>query len=510
MFQGIRDYGSGTINQVAFENIEYNPGTDYAGTGLVAFGTASVVNVTNSTFADIGREGVLFYGTGTTGNFSGNTYTGKGAGNWLDYAVEVGAGASATITANTITGNTGVATVDGSTSAGVIVTTYYGPGSVSQATITHNFINGNTEAVGVGYGAGDTSNVAISGNDLSGNVTDAVSNSSASATVNASGNWWGSVNGPTAASNTYAYDGMTTGGSVAGIGAIAVIPWYTSNATTGQTPGFYPVGPLDTATPGVALSTVTLADGVTPADGSTTAGWTTNTATPTFSGTAAAGSTVAVLEGTTVLGQTTAAGDGTWSITLASASALSEGTHDIVARATSQSGEQGFISNPTSVTVGVVTTPAFIGLSSPTITYGTATTTFAGTITAGPFFPTGSVTVSIVGTAITGDATINPDGTFTCDLATSSLHVVHGAYTISYAYSDTSGVYNSITDTSTALTVRPKTLTATIAAQTKPYDGGTTGVSTVATLAGLVSPDSFTVARRRRSTTARTWTRRRR
>ncbi len=59
-------------------------------------------------------------------------------------------------------------------------------------------------------------------------------------------------------------------------------------------------------------------------------------------------------------------------------------------------------------------------------------------------------------------------------------------------------------------TITPLTLTATIAAQTKPYDGGTTGVSTVATLAGLVSPDSFTVGARRRSTTARTWTRRRR
>jgi hypothetical protein len=54
------------------------------------------------------RIGVIYFGAGVTGTFGGNTYTGKGDGDWLDYAVEAGGGANA-ITNNTINENTGVA-----------------------------------------------------------------------------------------------------------------------------------------------------------------------------------------------------------------------------------------------------------------------------------------------------------------------------------------------------------------------------------------------------------------
>ncbi len=398
------------------------------------------LQITNNTILSAGVAGIIVENPGTTAS---NAASGGVPG--------------AIISGNTITG---ASTTDGST--GILL---WGPSS--NVSITNNAISDeNTGIASTEYtaGAGFSSGTVVSQNSIAGNGA-GVSNGSTDPAnaINASGNWWGSANGPTTPLNTYASSG--TGDTVSG--NVSVIPWYTSNATTSQTPGWYPAGALDTATPGVALSTVTLADGVTPADGSTAGGWTTNTKTPTFSGTAAPGSTVAVLEGATVLGQTTAAGDGTWSITLASSSALSEGTNSIVARATSSSGEQGFISNPTSVTVGVATTPAFIGLTaSQSILYGTATTTFSGTITAGPFFPTGSVTVSIVDTAITGNATINPDGTFTCDLTTSSLQVAHGAYTIRYAYSDATGVYGSVSDTSKTLTITRATPSVTV------VDGG--------------------------------------
>jgi Ca2+-binding RTX toxin-like protein len=151
--QGVRDYGSGTFDHVHFANIQA-PG--YAGAAIVAFGgTGTNVDVTNSNFTDIGREGVLFFGAGTTGSFSGNTYTGKGAGDHLDYAAEVGAGAHVTFTGNTVSGNLGVASVDGSTSSGFLVTDFFGPGSV--ATFTSNTVTNSTSGVSAGFNATDAS-----------------------------------------------------------------------------------------------------------------------------------------------------------------------------------------------------------------------------------------------------------------------------------------------------------------------------------------------------------------
>ncbi len=187
VWQAIRHKGTGTIDNVVFDDIQFDAsGPSYAGTAIAAFGGVGDVDVTNSTFSNIGRVGVLYFGAGTTGTYSGNTYTGKGAGDFLDYAVEVGNGASADITGNTITGNLGVASVDLSASAGILVTTFFGGGS--QATISNNFINGNTTAVAVGFDGSDTSDVTIFNNDLSGNTNGVTSTAPA---VDASGNWWG-------------------------------------------------------------------------------------------------------------------------------------------------------------------------------------------------------------------------------------------------------------------------------------------------------------------------------
>lgn len=198
VFQGIRDHGTGTISDCSITNIKYNESGqgsgDYAGTGIVVFGSPAMnVSVTNCTFSGIGRVGVLYFGTGVTGStFTNNTYTGKGAGNWLDYGVEVGAGANATISGNTISGDTGVATVDGSTSAGILVTTYFGAGTA--ATITGNTITGNTDGIAVGFDAADTSTVAAHLNNITGNPDAGVT--STAPQVNATCNWWGNSNGP--------------------------------------------------------------------------------------------------------------------------------------------------------------------------------------------------------------------------------------------------------------------------------------------------------------------------
>ena len=193
VWQGIRHKGQGDISNCVFINIKFEEsGPSYAGTGIVAFGNPGNVNVTDCEFSEIGRVGVLYFGSGITDSmFSGNEYTGKGVGDWLDYAVEVGAGAYVTITGNTISNNLGVASVDGSTSAGVLVTTYYGSGSV--AVITGNTISGCTDGIAVGYDEYDTSVVTAHCNKIFGN---AMGISSTAPTVYAEYNWWGDASGP--------------------------------------------------------------------------------------------------------------------------------------------------------------------------------------------------------------------------------------------------------------------------------------------------------------------------
>ncbi len=163
IYQGIRHKGNGTINNVDFANIIY---PNYAGTAIAAFG--GDVDFTDCNFANIGRVGVLYFGDVITGsNFTNCTYTGKGIGDWLDYALDISAGAHINVENMTVSNNYGVASSDGSTSAGVLVSTYFGAGT--QATITNSQINNNYLGIAVGYDANDVSNVTVSGCTLTNN-----------------------------------------------------------------------------------------------------------------------------------------------------------------------------------------------------------------------------------------------------------------------------------------------------------------------------------------------------
>ncbi len=78
----------------------------------------------------------------------------------------------------------------------------------------------------------------------------------------------------------------------------------------------------------------------------------TNDSTPTFSGTAEAGSTVELFDGTTSVGTTTANNTGNWTYTISSA--LSDGTHNIAAKATDVAGNVGSLSNALGITIDTV------------------------------------------------------------------------------------------------------------------------------------------------------------
>jgi hypothetical protein len=200
IYQGIRHKGTGTIDSVCFNQIQYDAsGPYYNGIAVAIFGGTSPQNVdiSNSTFTDIGRVGALYFGSSITNSlFSGNTYTGKGPGNWLDYALDISAGAQVHVHANTISNNKGIAASDGSASGGILVTTFYGGGTYSR--IMDNTITNNSTGIIVGYDASDASTVSAVNNRIYGNDFGL---SSTNPVVDADTNYWGHEKGATASTN---------------------------------------------------------------------------------------------------------------------------------------------------------------------------------------------------------------------------------------------------------------------------------------------------------------------
>ncbi|RJP91419.1 MAG: DUF1565 domain-containing protein, partial [Desulfobacteraceae bacterium] len=168
----------------------------YDGRGI-SFHAGTTNTVTNCNFTNIGRIGIHVRGTVTgvtypplpMATISGCTYVGKGDGDWLDYAVEFGGGGTGTVTGCTITNCTGVASSDGSGSAGVLVTDYYGNGTAAE--ITGCFINHNAVGIYIGYDDDDESTVAATGNDLTGNTDNGIFTMSDTVNLTESGNTWG-------------------------------------------------------------------------------------------------------------------------------------------------------------------------------------------------------------------------------------------------------------------------------------------------------------------------------
>lgn len=186
----------GTVQSVAFQSIRL-PHYTFDGVGIEV--KSGDVDVLDCSFTGMGRMGAQYLSAGTTGQFSGNSYRGKGYGPWLDYGIEIGDGASVLVSGNDIQYCRGL-TFEGFESAGILVDTFDGAGTV--ATILSNRIINNLDGIFVGINEGDddSSNVIAHYNNIAGNwfgmfVT------STSATIDASYNWWGSPLGPNAPSN---------------------------------------------------------------------------------------------------------------------------------------------------------------------------------------------------------------------------------------------------------------------------------------------------------------------
>ncbi|MCA9995532.1 MAG: DUF11 domain-containing protein [Anaerolineales bacterium] len=222
VWQAIRHKGSGTIDQVTFTEIKFNEsGPHYAGTAVAAFGDGPV-DISNSTFSEIGRVGVLYFGTGVSDSvFDSNSYTGKGSGDFLDYMLDISAGAVVEVTNNQASGNQGVASVDGSTSAAILVSTLFGGGT--EATITHNTLTNNSTGIFVGFDGSDTSVVVANRNAISSN-DDGARTSGSNSSNDMTCNWWGAASGPSG-------QGAGSGDSVDT--NITFAPWLTSSNLDG-------------------------------------------------------------------------------------------------------------------------------------------------------------------------------------------------------------------------------------------------------------------------------------
>jgi hypothetical protein len=156
----------------------------------------------------------------------------------------------------------------------------------------------------------------------------------------------------------------------------------------------------------------------------------------------------------------------------------------------------GGTSTPTNVTVsgnsanndvadGVVT-PAFSALASPAIVYGTPSVTLTGHLGSGTNDPLLS-SVAITLDSVNQDVKVDAWGNFSATFDTSSLGVVDGPYTVTYAFAGNTG-FTAVTDTSTALTVTPAPLTVTPDPNQSMTYGDTPSLTF--TYTGLVNGDS--------------------
>lgn len=205
-----------TIEDCAIKNIAWDPNggpPSYYGRGLCSYGTGSH-KVRGCTFSGIGRIGVFTYGSGVSTTIEHTTYTGKGSGDWLDYAFEAGGGGQMTVSSCNVSDCNAIGS--GWASAGVLVTTYFAPGTA--ATITGCTFKNCDYDIAVGYDAADTSSVTAHFNNFSG-TSAGVDNTNAANSVDAENNWWGDASGPS---------GVGPGTGVPVSSGVDYTPWLTA------------------------------------------------------------------------------------------------------------------------------------------------------------------------------------------------------------------------------------------------------------------------------------------
>jgi hypothetical protein len=243
------------VNAAGYEGIYINPDAQTS-TVMVTENTFSGAIVraitterSKTTISDNSIVTDLTPGDGTTGfGYQGINVTGSG-----------------TVSAVAITGNT----VKGSASGkGFKWGLNVGPSTAityTSLTVSNNIIETNETGIRVRQSA---NGITVSDNSISGNTVIGIQNDDVSHTLDASGNWWGSVNGPTHASNTFNVGSQGNGVS----DHVVFVPWL--NAIP---PGGVSFAPLTTSLPVGSFASIQA--GI----GASNAGGTVNVAAGTYS-----------------------------------------------------------------------------------------------------------------------------------------------------------------------------------------------------------------------------------
>jgi hypothetical protein len=157
----------------------------------------------------------------------------------------------------------------------------------------------------------------------------------------------------------------------------------------------------------------------------------------------------------------------------------------------SYAGSANFNTATGSSTLTVIkATPVFSNLSSPTITYGTATTMISGTLLGNGLTPPGSVTITINGVSVT--ATIRGNGSFSATFNTKTLAVTGSPYTVSFSYAGSAN-FNAATGSSTLTVNKATPVFSKLSAPTITVGTATTTISGILLGNGLAPSGSVTI-----------------
>ncbi|CAN5619087.1 hypothetical protein BH11BAC5_BH11BAC5_19770 [soil metagenome] len=140
-------------------------------------------------------------------------------------------------------------------------------------------------------------------------------------------------------------------------------------------------------------------------------------------------------------------------------------------------------------------TPVFTGLNAtPSITYGTASITLSGSVSAtGPIYASQGEVIGVTINGVTQTTVIAGSvGAFSVNFSTASIPVTGSPYTITYTYGGDNSLQPTADDISTALTVSPSVLTITANDVSKPFGTTLTGGSgsTAFSASGLQNGES--------------------